>query len=95
MRDSTPSSVGRGPSDSGQSMPAPGSAPAGPPLQYASDTDTHLLDRLAVVYRYRRIAFTVFVLATAAMMIQGVQNVPVFQARGQLKSRTSARPILA
>jgi polysaccharide biosynthesis transport protein len=50
----------------------------------AANDDIHILDRLAVVYRYRRIALTVFVLATAAMMIQGYSNIQVYQARAQI-----------
>ena len=38
---------------------------------YGGPTDEiHILDRLAVLYRYRKICLIVFVLATAAMMIQ-------------------------
>ena len=44
----------------------------------------HLLDRLAVIYRYRSIVVTVFVLASAAMLIQGYTNVAVYQARAQI-----------
>jgi polysaccharide biosynthesis transport protein len=56
-----------------------------PDLMYsASNDDIHILDRLAVIYRYRRIAVTVFVLATAAMMIQGYSNIRIFQARAQI-----------
>jgi len=52
---------------------------------YASATDeVHILDRLAVIYRYRRIVLTVFVLASAAMMIQGYSNIQVYQARAQI-----------
>jgi capsular exopolysaccharide synthesis family protein len=50
----------------------------------AANDDIHILDRLAVVYRYRRIALTVFVLASAAMMIQGYSNIQVYQARAQI-----------
>ena len=52
---------------------------------YNGPTDEiHILDRLAVIYRYRRIVVTVFVLATAAMMIQGYSNIQVYQARAQI-----------
>ena len=65
-----------------------GSTPGGtkaPDLMYnAANDDIHILDRLAVVYRYRRIALTVFVLASAAMMIQGYSNIQVYQARAQI-----------
>jgi capsular exopolysaccharide synthesis family protein len=69
--------------------PSPSAAPAGvppapPAAAYSPDNDVHLLDRFAVVYRYRRIAFSVFILTTAVMMIQGYTNVQLYQARGQL-----------
>jgi len=51
---------------------------------FAPDSEVHLLDRFAILYRYRRIAVTVFVLTSAVMMIQGYTNVQLFQARGQL-----------
>ena len=51
---------------------------------YTAANDVHILDRLAVVYRYRRIAVTVFVLTTAAMMIQGYSNVQMYQAQAQI-----------
>jgi hypothetical protein len=37
---------------------------------YVADGEVHILDRLAVVFRYRRIVMSVFVLTTMAMMIQ-------------------------
>jgi succinoglycan biosynthesis transport protein ExoP len=56
-----------------------------PDLMYnAANDDIHILDRLAVIYRYRRIALAVFVLASAAMMIQGYSNVQIYQARAQI-----------
>jgi polysaccharide biosynthesis transport protein len=69
--------------------PSGGSTPPGgtksPDLMYnAADDEIHILDRLAIIYRYRRIAVTVFVLATAAMMIQGYSNVRVYQAKAQI-----------
>ncbi len=51
---------------------------------YAPETDVHILDRIAVLYRYRRIAIVVFVLTSAAMMIQGYSNVQYFRAQGRL-----------
>src|SRR5438045_125140 len=56
-----------------------GSAP-----HYAADTDVHLLDRLAVLYRYRRICVTTFVLVTAALIIQGYSTVQMYQAQARL-----------
>jgi capsular exopolysaccharide synthesis family protein len=61
---------------------APGQA-APPPPTYSGD-NVHLLDRLAVVYRYRRVVLTVFVLTTVALMIQNYTSVKLFQARAQI-----------
>src|SRR5713101_177185 len=60
------------------------SAPAPAPASYVPDNDIHLLDRFAILYRYRRIAITVFILTTAVLMIQGYTNIKMFQARAQL-----------
>jgi capsular exopolysaccharide synthesis family protein len=54
------------------------------PLQHYGDTDLHILDRIAVLYRYRRVVLAVFVLTTAAVMIQGYSNVRMFQAQARL-----------
>jgi capsular exopolysaccharide synthesis family protein len=62
---------------------------------FQPDTDVHLLDRIAVIYRYRRIAISVFVLTTAAMMIQGYSSMQYFRAQGRLlieNERTTAIP---
>jgi polysaccharide biosynthesis transport protein len=55
-----------------------------PPQTFSPDTDVHLLDRIAVLYRYRRVAIAVFVLTTAAMMIQGYTSLQYFRAQGRL-----------
>jgi succinoglycan biosynthesis transport protein ExoP len=61
------------------------SAPPGPASpSFTPDQDVHLLDRLAVLFRYRRICLAVFVLTTAAMMIQGYNAIQMFQAQAQL-----------
>ncbi len=44
----------------------------------------HLLDRLAVLYRYRTIAASVFLLTTLAVMIQGYTSIQVYRARARL-----------
>ncbi|MCC7417797.1 MAG: polysaccharide biosynthesis tyrosine autokinase [Acidobacteria bacterium] len=59
---------------------APGAA--GP--HYEIESEVHLLDRLAVLYRYRAIAITVFVLTTGAMLIQGYTAVPMYEARTRI-----------
>jgi capsular exopolysaccharide synthesis family protein len=60
-----------------------GGAP-GPAPSFTPDSDVHLLDRLAILYRYRHIAIAVFVLASAAMMIQGYTTLQLFQAQAQV-----------
>jgi capsular exopolysaccharide synthesis family protein len=80
MREPTPPSLRPGsPSGSGA-----GTAPPPQPPHNAANDEIHILDRLAVVYRYRRIVVTVFVLASAALMIQGHSGVPVYEARAQI-----------
>ena len=59
--------------------PASSGGMSAPPI-YSPDTDIHILDRLAVLYRYRRIAIAVFVLTTAAMMIQGYTTEKKYRA---------------
>jgi capsular exopolysaccharide synthesis family protein len=51
---------------------------------YTPENEVHLLDRLAVLYRYRRLCATVFILVTAAMIIQGYSAVKVYQAQARL-----------
>lgn len=82
------------PPPAGPPQPSPG-APAPPTPTYSTDTDVHLLDRLAIVYRYRYVALSVFVLTTAAMMIQGYSSVQVYQAQARLlieNERSTAIP---
>jgi succinoglycan biosynthesis transport protein ExoP len=57
--------------------------PAAPP-QFVPENDVHLLDRLAVLYRYRSLCITVFVLVTAAMLIQGYSNVQIYLAQARI-----------
>ena len=78
-------------SDSPGSRPAAGASPQAhggssrPAQTYALDRDIHLLDRLAIIYRYRLIALSVFVLTTIALMIQGYSNVQMYQAKAQVQ----------
>jgi len=51
---------------------------------YAPEQDVHLLDRLAVIYRYRRICAATFVLVSAALIIQGYSTVQMYQAQARL-----------
>jgi capsular exopolysaccharide synthesis family protein len=65
--------------------PAGGTGPGGSLAPHFSiDSDVHILDRVAVVYRYRHIAVTVFVLTAIAMMIQGYSAVQMYQAQARL-----------
>ncbi len=71
------------------SRPAPvtrhPSAPAPPaPATFTPESDVHLLDRVAVLYRYRRLATAVFVLSAAAILIQGYTSVQMYQAQAQI-----------
>jgi len=51
---------------------------------YTPEQDVHLLDRLAVIYRYRRICAAIFVLVSAALIIQGYSTVQMYQAQARL-----------
>src|SRR4051812_19611530 len=72
--------------------------PAAPNLRQQKvtvESDVHVLDRLAVLFRYRYIAFSVFVLTTVAIMIQGYTTLQQFQAQGRLlieSERSTALP---
>jgi polysaccharide biosynthesis transport protein len=64
---------------------APGAAtPAGPGGAFEVDGEVHLLDRLAIVYRYRTIAIAVFVLTTLAIVIQSYGTIPIYVAQARL-----------
>ncbi len=73
-------------SDSRTSLPSTGTRPSGPGASatYAPDADVHILDRIAVLYRYRRIAIAVFLLTSAALMIQGYSSIQMYRAQGRL-----------
>ena len=72
------------------SPPGPGGAsgsgggPSASGAPYTPENDVHLLDRLAVLYRYRRLCVTVFILVTAAMIIQGYSSIKIYQAQARL-----------
>jgi succinoglycan biosynthesis transport protein ExoP len=63
---------------------SPGGPGGGTHAPFTPESDVHLLDRLAVLYRYRRLCVTVFILVTAAMIIQGYSSVKVYQAQARL-----------
>src|SRR5215510_14470624 len=76
----------------------PSSPAAGAGTHYVPEGEVHLLDRIAVLYRYRRLCVTVFVLSSAAMIIQGYTTVQMYQAMARLEindERSTAVPGLA
>jgi polysaccharide biosynthesis transport protein len=79
--DAPPPAAAGSPAGAAPTSPA---SPQTPAPQYSSEADVHLLDRLAVLYRYRRICVTTFVLVTAALTIQGYSTTQMFQAQGRL-----------
>ncbi len=65
------------------------------PANVPAEQDVHILDRLTIIYRYRSIAAAVFVLTSAALMIQGYSNTRMFQAQARLlieDERSTAMP---
>ena len=67
----------------GEGRPAQG-APSGPGAVTYADSHIHLLDRLAVVYRHRAIAASVFVLTALAVILQSYSAVQVYQAHARV-----------
>jgi len=68
-------------------VPRPAASPTSAPNRHggaSANRDVHILDRLAILYRYRRVAVAVFALTTLALMIQGYSNVRMFQAQARL-----------
>jgi succinoglycan biosynthesis transport protein ExoP len=84
------------PAPGGSPRPAtPAGGPTKPAPSYSTDHDVHLLDRIAILYRYRRVAMAVFVLTTAASMIQGYSNVTLYETQARLlieEERSTAMP---
>src|SRR5256885_9117031 len=74
---------------------SPSASPAGGGGGQFVESEVHLLDRLAVLYRYRRLCVTVFILSTTAMIIQGYTNIQMYQALARLEindERSTAVP---
>ena len=65
-------------------MPAHSGGPRQGGHSYTIESEIHLLDRIAVLYRYRIIAITVFILTTLGVMIQGYTTVQVYRAQARL-----------
>lgn len=82
------------PSKPAESSSPSGSAPRQTPVRYGTDSD-HLLDKIAVIARYRKIAFAVFVLTAGAIMVQGYSQVPTYIAQARIlieDERSTAMP---
>jgi polysaccharide biosynthesis transport protein len=96
MSDSTRPSSPQAPSSSTRpAASGPAAAGGSPPAPYVPENEVHLLDRLSVVFRYQRIVISVFVLTTAAMMIQDYSSIKIFRAQAQLlieDERSTAMP---
>ena len=74
---------------------SPSSSAAGGGTHFVPESEVHLLDRLAVLYRYRRLCVTVFILSSAAMIIQGYTTIQMYQAMARLEindERSTAVP---
>lgn len=56
------------------------SSPALPPAMPGGDGDVHLLDRLSVLYRYRRLAVSIVLLVLIGGIVQTFSTVPRFRA---------------
>ncbi len=63
---------------------ASGTAPIGPAGSFEVDGEVHLLDRLAILYRYRAIAVSVFVLTTLAIVLQSYGAISTYSAQARL-----------
>jgi succinoglycan biosynthesis transport protein ExoP len=82
-RSSTTIRTGSAPA-AGSGGPGGGQGSGQPAAPYSPENDVHLLDRLAVLYRYRHLCVTVFILVTMAMIIQGYSSVKIYQAQARL-----------
>ena len=58
--------------------------PPPPSGAYPVDSEIHVLDRIAVIYRYRAIAISVFVLTTLAVIIQSSTNIVLYSAHARI-----------
>src|SRR5216684_6045406 len=83
------------PPSAGTPSQAPGAANHHPAHADSLGSNVHILDRLAILYRYRRVSLAVFVLTTIALRIQSNSNIQLFEAKAQLlieEERSTAMP---
>ena len=79
-----------------------GAQPAGGPPHglppgfrgFQAETDVHLLDRLGVVYRYRRIVLTAFALVMIGAVVQTYTTIPLYRAAARVQIEED-RPAIA
>lgn len=65
-------------------QPQPPAAQPGPSQAFSSEPDVHVLDRLSVLYKYRRIVCVVFALVVGAMMLQTYTTPKMYRAQVRL-----------
>lgn len=58
--------------------------PAPPAPLTSSGADSHLFDRLSVIYKYRWACLTVFVVVVAWMMVDSYSQIPTYRATAQV-----------
>jgi succinoglycan biosynthesis transport protein ExoP len=74
-------------------QPAGASESAPVPSSVASGQNVHLLDRLAAIFRHRRVAGAAFVVVVALMMLQTYSKIPLYRATARVQiqdERTTA-----
>ena len=70
-----------------ESQRQPGAQPQHPgrlPVSTGSDDEIHLLDRLATVYRHRRLVVSVFTIVVTLMMLQSYSTIPLYKATARV-----------
>jgi len=68
------------PSTPGQSVPARPNAAATTKTLFPVDSDTHFLDRLNAVYKYRYVVVTVFLLVIIGVIVRTYTTTPMYRA---------------
>jgi hypothetical protein len=68
------------PSTPAQSVPARPNAAATTKTLFPVDSDTHLLDRLNAVYKYRYVVVTVFLLVIIGVIVRTYTTTPMYRA---------------
>lgn len=69
---------------SAETRPAHVSAALPAPPAHMAGQSAHLLDRLSILFKHRRLALTAFVITVCAMMSQTYSTVPMYRAKAQI-----------